>query len=970
MEPTPIETLLSSWETSELGATIYDPQTHIEGPSLFTWPLRRIKRHFESRNPDHKIACPCLAPSRLSVFALETNRQSGNGEQLKRLVAQDPYFMGRSVLGQESVILRDIRCRFTTYIEVEQGKVLVLSSNNSDGSQMANRSSQSTSGQMIPMFLSAGFKTILPPGSTFCLFFQEDTLLTTGCIVPPLHGPRAIARGLCNVCQDIPFDKLNREEGPGHAHQESIQHILASSERCELCELILEAIIEIEKEHARFNYPIKPELIENSSKLKEAQVNVLGATDDSGEGRFFTRQQLSKGKDFLVGTVAWRSPLAHKFVETQEDPENDPDASFSALIPSKYDSKPWIYGNYWTLNGIENCQPQLIGLGVRLSRGPELEVMNGSQKIARYLFRGSQIRILAPADTPRNMPIPGRLLHQRYDQEVPAMKLITKFLVSCFLTHNDSCVLPETDLPTRVLDLSEIRTHKHVKLLSTGNIRGRYIALSHCWGSSHPLRTTLETFLQHQQGIPVRLLPLTFQHAARICHELGIQYLWIDSLCIIQDDPRDWEIEADKMSEVYANAWLTVAASSSTGSASGCYTCKQPPAVYISYESQSTGMNEVRVPSVQLPFPIEGSSQDYVYACKEWMPPSFQRYPSLYQIGSFGAYIDPVGNEPLNQRGWTLQERFLSPRIVHFTSRQVFVQCGREVMAEDGARFENVMSKWAVLKGLERDPAINAKFAPVANRYESSRRSGGWNFLVESYSRRQLSFETDKLPAIAGMARWLQQHTGETYLAGLWKEHICQDLLWRNYPYEEMRPVWADRSRGHVYGPEKPLSPFKKPKAYRAPSWSWASLDGSVKFEALSISVCSYFCDSFLEYYNESQFGKILSGWLKIKAPLVEVRRSSSLSKSFPETAVDIVLNGRIYQGHAYFDFEPELPCLAAMICKSNCLLLEKLQSEPDNFRRIGLAQLDRLVGLGVSMYEDDKVLAADLENLSDFTII
>ncbi|KAH7468326.1 hypothetical protein FOMA001_g15068 [Fusarium oxysporum f. sp. matthiolae] len=736
------------------------------------------------------------------------------------------------------------------------------------------------------MFLSAGFKTILPPGSTFYLFFQEDTLLTTGCIVPPLHGPRAIARGLCNICQDIPFDKLNREEGPGHAHQESIQHILASSERCELCELILEAIIEIEKEHARFNYPIKPELVENSSKLKEAQVNVLGATDDSGEGRFFTRQQLSKGKDFLVGTVAWRSPLAHKFVETKEDPENDPDASFSPLIPS-------------------------------------------------------------------------------------------------------NCVLPETDLPTRVLDLSEIRTHKHVKLLSTGNIRGRYIALSHCWGSSHPLRTTLETFLQHQQGIPVRLLPLTFQHAARICHEIGIQYLWIDSLCIIQDDPRDWEIEADKMSEVYANAWLTVAASSSTGSASGCYTCKQPPAVYISYESQSTGMNEVRVPSVQLPFPIEGSSQGYVYACKEWMPPSFQRYPSLYQIGSFGAYIDPVGNEPLNQRGWTLQERFLSPRIVHFTSRQVFVQCGRDVMAEDGARFENVMSKWAVLNGLERDPAINAKFAPVSNRYESSRRSGGWNFLVESYSRRQLSFETDKLPAIAGMARWLQQHTGETYLAGLWKEHICQDLLWRNYPYEEMRPVWADRSRRHLYGPEKPLPPFKKPKAYRAPSWSWASLDGSVKFEALSISVCSYFCDSFLEYYNESQFGKILSGWLKIKvgllaetklyiassltaheAPLVEVRRSSSLSKSFPETAVDIVLNGRIYQGHAYFDFEPELPCLAAMICKSNCLLLEKVPSEPNNFRRIGLAQLDRVAGLGVSMYEDDKVLAADLENLSDFTII
>ncbi|KAF4961431.1 hypothetical protein FGADI_285 [Fusarium gaditjirri] len=799
MHPSPIEKLLSSWENSTLGATIYDPDTHIEGPCLFTWPLQKIKRHFESRNPDHKIACPCLAPSRLSVFALESNRRSGNGEQLKRLVAQDPYFLGRSVLGQESVILRDIHCRFTTYIEVEQGTVLVLSSGNSDGGQMTNPGSQPTSGQMIPMFLEAGFKTILPPGSTFWLYFQEDTLLTTGCIVPPMHGPRAIARGLCNVCQDIPFGKLNSEGGPGHAHQESIQHLIASSERCELCELILEAIIEIEKEHTRFSYPIKPELIENSSQLKDGQVNLLQANDDSGEGRFFTRQQLSKGKDVLIGTVAWRSPLAHEFVETKEHPENGPDTSFH-LIPSK--------------------------------------------------------------------TIPGRLLHQRYDKEVPAMKFIQQFLASCFIMHNDTCVLPETDLPTRVLDLSEIRQHKHVKLLSTGSLRGRYIALSHCWGSSQPLRTTLGTFLQHQQGIPVKLLPLTFQHAARICHELGIQYLWIDSLCIIQDDPRDWEIEAEKMSEVYSNSWLTVAASSSTGSDSGCYTCRQPPAAYVSYESQSTGMNEVRLPSVQLPFPNAGSSQDYVYACKEWMPPSFQRYPSLYQIGSFGAYIDPVGDEPLNQRGWTLQERFLAPRIVHFTSRQVFVQCGRDVLSEDGARFQNVMSKWYVLKGLERDPEVNAKFAPAANRYESSRRTGGWNFLVESYSRRQLSFETDKLPAIAGMARWLQQQTGETYLAGLWKEHISQDLLWRKYPYEEMRPVWADQSRTHLYGPEKPLPPFKKPKAYRAPSWSWASLDGSVKFEALSISVCSYFCDLFLEYHGQSQFGKILSGWLKIKVGL------------------------------------------------------------------------------------------------------
>jgi hypothetical protein len=104
-------------------------------------------------------------------------------------------------------------------------------------------------------------------------------------------------------------------------------------------------------------------------------------------------------------------------------------------------------------------------------------------------------------------------------------------------------------------------TSQYVRLVHTIGQKGNYIALSHCWGSTNLIRTTTRTLSTHEEGILITDLPKTFRDAISICRYLKVQFLWIDSLCIIQDDEQDWEREASRMADVYANAYLTIAAS-------------------------------------------------------------------------------------------------------------------------------------------------------------------------------------------------------------------------------------------------------------------------------------------------------------------------------------------------------------------------------------------------------------------------
>lgn len=163
-------------------------------------------------------------------------------------------------------------------------------------------------------------------------------------------------------------------------------------------------------------------------------------------------------------------------------------------------------------------------------------------------------------------------------------ELVRRLLYNC-LDHHEACRLRgpvgDFDLPFRVLSIEDDTGDVSVKLIENKGFSGRYCALSHCWGSEDklPLRTTTKNFKDHLVSIPWDTLPPLFQDAITLTWSLDIKYLWIDSLCIVQDDKQDWINEAKKMSLVYRRATLVIAAMDSTDSTQRLSKAKRPESV-------------------------------------------------------------------------------------------------------------------------------------------------------------------------------------------------------------------------------------------------------------------------------------------------------------------------------------------------------------------------------------------------------
>lgn len=212
-----------------------------------------------------------------------------------------------------------------------------------------------------------------------------------------------------------------------------------------------------------------------------------------------------------------------------------------------------------------------------------------------------------------------------------------------------------TRLPTRLIDLSRLERVGlglgKVHLISTTE-PVQYIALSHCWGElpdeqrSKWLTTRENVQNRTQDGFSIDILPATFRDAIRVTRELGKSYLWIDSLCILQDRDGDWESEAGKMQDVFRGAYCTIAATSATDSTQGFL--DRPPA--------STSNSWVRVPS-----PSDAA---------------------VFVTTFMDKFEEDVLAGPLNKRAWVLQERALSRRTIHFTNRQTYWECGGGVRCE------------------------------------------------------------------------------------------------------------------------------------------------------------------------------------------------------------------------------------------------------------------------------------------------
>jgi hypothetical protein len=227
--------------------------------------------------------------------------------------------------------------------------------------------------------------------------------------------------------------------------------------------------------------------------------------------------------------------------------------------------------------------------------------------------------------------------------------LLREWLRDCNEGHCDHGIdsAKDNELPTRVINVGDGENRDRLHLCDVQGKQGKYVALSHCWGNSKPLSTTKKTIEAHCQAIKFDDLPKTFQDAVIITRALGIQFLWIDSLCIIQDDEVDWEHEAKCMGKVFASAYCTIAATSAKDSTEGFLI---PRSVKHSVRLVDKSVN----------------NQFEVYAC---------------EVG--GNFDHDVGHGVLNQRGWVFQERALSPRTIHFTATQTYWECGSVIRCEN-----------------------------------------------------------------------------------------------------------------------------------------------------------------------------------------------------------------------------------------------------------------------------------------------
>ena len=260
------------------------------------------------------------------------------------------------------------------------------------------------------------------------------------------------------------------------------------------------------------------------------------------------------------------------------------------------------------------------------------------------------------------------------------LKILREWIRCCDNTHQ--CYPKNLDfLPTRLLDVSDSGS-RTIRLLTNapGHTRqGRYVALSHRWGSPEQhakFCTNKSNIEEFARGIDVARLPKTFQDAVYVTRGLGLHLLWIDSLCIVQDDEDDWGTESQFMEQVFSSAFCTIAASCARGTSDGFL--KPRP------ERQCVIM--------------QGSSGEGTYCVCE-------------AIDDFHRDVD---QGELNQRGWVLQERALSRRTIYFTETQSYWECGGGVRCETMTKMKKRVSLllspshiWSVCNIYLQEPATS-----------------------------------------------------------------------------------------------------------------------------------------------------------------------------------------------------------------------------------------------------------------------
>lgn len=374
-----------------------------------------------------------------------------------------------------------------------------------------------------------------------------------------------------------------------------------------------------------------------------------------------------------------------------------------------------------------------------------------------------------------------------------------------------------------------------------------YLALSHCWGREPFLVMTQENKKQFERGVPISSLAPNFRDAIFVTHQLGFRYIWIDSLCIIQGSEEDWRQEAPTMNQVYRNAFLTIGAMASPDAHGGLFRDRDPDMVG--------------------PCPITIRTEaDGVMECLLVKSDMWERH---------------VKQAPLSQRAWVVQERILAPRSLYFCESQLFWECRQQHACETfpkGVPLEfisdiketkavDAVPIKAFKRALEQVNALGSHASRMADdsipwvlrQYEGPYQV--WNDILESYARCALTNPSDKFVAISGVAKEFAKAVDDEYLAGLWRRNFINGLMWT-------------ATTEYGYGDNVPAV---RSEVYRAPSWSWASLDApSMETQHTDYQFYGDYVevlDVGIELASDDPTGGLRHACLHISGHLVKLRR-------------------------------------------------------------------------------------------------
>jgi hypothetical protein len=364
-------------------------------------------------------------------------------------------------------------------------------------------------------------------------------------------------------------------------------------------------------------------------------------------------------------------------------------------------------------------------------------------------------------------------------------------------------------MPSRVIDVGLVDGSQGLCLRDTmiqpvpEHMR-RYAALSHCWGKERIIVTTKSTLDKRLNGIEMSTLSKTFQDAIVTTRRLGVQFLWIDSLCILQDDADDWAKESVQMCDIYRQAMFTISAAHASGGNAGCFV-------------QRDGL-------LTLPFELvfQLESKEGSRPFRTLFTPFARKYP-----------LSPVDTSepPLFGRSWVQQEQMLSARALVYEADQIRWEClsthGSERSPLGGASrqagyFKNIQNGIANSHG---------DFFP-SETSDSLYTYMDWYIAVMEYTHRGMTQSSDRAIAIKGIAKAVQQKTADQYVSGLWKANLWRGLLW-SIPF------------GNEYTPTTmfayTLSECSRHNQKIAPSWSWQSVTTPVVYPIPLVSSSDLF---------------------------------------------------------------------------------------------------------------------------------